>query len=128
MDVMVLEECPDLREDSTPTPEPVDSRYRYFDRKVWDPSRQPGESLGSQEEEDDDDDGDYDQEGCGRGTGKYASSDDVEPDDVGESEEDDESDESDEDDELEEVSRMPGKESTTRIDNVSPKSQVNMMI
>ena len=47
---------------------------------------------------------------------------------MGESNEDDKSDESDEDDELEEVSRMPRKESTTRLDNVSPKLQVNMMI
>ena len=45
----------------------------------------------------------------------------MEPDDVGESDEDNESDESDEDDELERVSWMPGKESATRIDNVSPK-------
>ena len=53
---------------------------------------------------------------------------DVKPDDVAESKEDDESDESDEDDELEEVSWMSGKKSATRIDNVSPKLQVNMLI
>ena len=47
---------------------------------------------------------------------------------MGESDEDDQSEESDEDDELEEVSQMPGKESATRIDNVSPKLQVNIMI
>ena len=47
---------------------------------------------------------------------------------MGESDEDNESEESDEDDELVEVSRMPGKESATHIDNVSPKLQVNMMI
>ena len=117
---MVLESRPDLREDSTPTPEPADGRYRYFDGKVWDHSRQAKQNLGSQEEEDDDDDDDYDQDGGARGRGEESSSDDVEPDDVGESDEDDESDESDEDDELEEVSRMPGKESATRIDSVSP--------
>ena len=128
LDLMVLESRPDLREDGTPTPEPADGRYRYFDRKVWDRSRQPGENLGSQEEEDDDDDDDYDQDGGGSRRGEESSSDDVEADDVGESHENDESDESDEDDELEEVSRMPGKESATRIDNVSPKLQVNMMI
>ena len=66
--------------------------------------------------------------GVAGGGGEEPSSDDVEPDDVGESDEDDESDESEEDDELEEVSRMPGKESATRIDNISPKLQVYMMI
>ena len=128
LDLMVLESSPDLQEDGTPTPEPADRRYRYFDRKVWDSSRQVRENLGSQEQEDDDDDDDYDQDGGGRGRGEESSSDDVEPDDEGESDEDDESDESDEDDELKEVSRMPGKDSATRIDNVSPKLQVNMMI
>ena len=64
-----FESRPDLREDGTPTPEPADGRYRYFDRKVWDRSRQPGENLGSQEEEDDDDDDDYDQDGDSRGRG-----------------------------------------------------------
>ena len=128
LDLMVLESRPDLREDGTPTPEPADGRYQYFDRKVWDRSRQAGENLGSQEEEDDDDDDDYDQDRGGRGRGEESSSDDLEPGDVGESDEEDESDESDEDDELEEVSQMPGKESATRIDNVSPKLQVNMMI
>ena len=125
---MVLESCPDLQEDGTPTPESADGRYRYSDRKVWDRSREAGENLGSQEEEDDDDDDDYDQDGGGRGRREESSSDDVEPNDVGESDKDDESDEADENDELEEVSRMPGKESETRIDNVSPKLQVNMMI
>ena len=52
----------------------------------------------------------------------------MELDDLGESDEDDESDESDEDDGLEEVSQMPGTESATRMDNVSPKLQVNIMI
>ena len=49
-------------------------------------------------------------------------------DDVGKSYEGDESDESDEDDELEGVSRMLEKESPTRIDKVSCKLQVNMVI
>ena len=57
---MVLESRPDLREEGTPTPVPADGRYRYFDHKVLDRSRQAGENLGSQEEEDDDDDDDYD--------------------------------------------------------------------
>ena len=109
-------------------PEPAHSRYRYFDCKVWDRSRQTGENLGSHEEEDDNDNDDYDQNGGGRGRGEKSSSDDVEQNDVGESDEDNESEESDEDDELEDVSRIPGKGSTTRIDNVSPKLQVNMMI
>ena len=91
-------------------------------------TRQAGENLGSQEEKDNDNDNDYDQDGGGRGRGEESSSDDVEPDNVGESDKDDESNESDEDDELEEVSRMPGKESATRINNVSPKLQVNIMI
>ena len=125
---MVIESCPDLREDGTPTPEPADGTYRYFDSKVWDRSRQAGEKLGSQEEENDNDDDDYDQDSGGRGRREISSSDDVEPDDLGTSDEDDESDVSDEDAELEEISRMPGKESATRIDNVSLKLQVNMMI
>ena len=54
------------------------------------------------------------------GRGEKSSSDDVEPDDVGESDQDEVTDESDKDDELEEVSRMPGKESATRLDNASP--------
>ena len=91
-------------------------------------SRHVRENLGSQEEEDNDDDDDYDQDGGCRGRGKESSSDDVEPDDVGVSDEGNESNESDEDDELEEVSPIPGKESATRIDKVSPKLQVNMMI
>ena len=115
---MVLESRPDLREDGTPTPEPADGRYRYFDRKIWDRSGQAGDNLGIQEEEDDDDDGDYDQDGGSRGSGEKSSSDDVEPDDVGESAEDDKS---DEDDEVEGVSGMPEKESAARIDNVSSK-------
>ena len=101
---MVLESRPDRREDGTPTPEPADGRYRYFDRKIWDRSGQAGDNLGIQEEEDDDEDGDYDQDGGSRGSGEKSSSDDVEPDDVGESDKDDES---DEDDEVEGVSRMP---------------------
>ena len=128
LDLMVLESRPDLREESTPTPEPANGIYRYFDYKVWDRSRQAGENLGSQEEEDNDDDDDNYQDAGSRGRGEKSSSDNVEPDDVGESDEDDESDESDENDELEEVSQIPGKESTNRIDNVSPKLQVNMMI
>ena len=128
LDLMVLELRPDLRDKGTPRPEPADGRIRYFDRKVWDRSRQAGETLGSQEEEDDDDDDNYDQDGGGRGRGEESSSDDVEPDDVGASNEHDESDEFDEDDGLEEVSRMPGKESATRIDNVSSKLQVTMII
>ena len=47
---------------------------------------------------------------------------------MGDSDQDNESDESDEDDELEKVSRTPGKESATLIDNVSPNLQVIMMI
>ena len=47
---------------------------------------------------------------------------------MGESDKGDESDDSDADDELPGVSRMPEKESATRIDNVSSKLQVNMMI
>ena len=125
---MVLDLRPDRRDDDTPTPEPTDGRYPYFDRKVWDRSRQAGQNLGSQEEEDDDDDDDYDHDWGGRGWGDELSSDDLKPDDVGETDEDDESDESNKDDELEQVSRMPGKESATRIDNVSPKLQVNLMI
>ena len=84
---MVVESRPDLREDGTPTPKPADGRYRYFDRKVWDCSRQAGENLGSQEEQDDDDDDDYDQDRGGRVRGEESSSEDMEPDDVGESDE-----------------------------------------
>ena len=120
---MVLESRPDLREDGTPTPEPADSRYRSFDRKIWDRSGQAGDNLGIQEEEEDDDEDDdyHDQEGGGRGRGEKSSSDDVELDDVGESDEDDEDDEDDQDDKVEGVSRMPEKESAARIDNVSSK-------
>ena len=124
LNLLVLKSRPDLREDGTPTPEPADSRSRYFDRKIWDRSGQPGDNLGIQEEDDDDDDDDYDQDGSGRGLGEKSSTDDVEPDDVGESDENDESDESDEDDEddeVERVSRMAEKESAARIDNVSSK-------
>ena len=121
---MVLESRPDLQEDGTPTHEPADGRYRYFDRKIWDRSGQAGDNLGIQEEDDDDDDDDYDQDGGGRGSGQKSSSNDVEPDDVGESDEDDlcdESAEDDEDDEVERVSRMAEKESAACIDNVSSK-------
>ena len=128
LDLMVLESGPDLGEDGRPTPEPADGRYRYFDRQVWDRSRQAGENLGSQVEEGDDDDDDYDQDGDGSGRGEESSSDDVERDEVGKSDKDHESDESDKDDELEVVSRMPGEESATRIDNVSPKLQGNMIL
>ena len=124
LDLMVLGSRPDLREDGTPTPEPADGRYWYFDHKIWDRSGQAGDNLGTQEEDDDDDDDDYDQDGGGRGLGEKSSSDDLELDDVGESDEDDESDESDEDeedDEVERVSRMAKKESAARIDNVSSK-------
>ena len=95
LDLMVLESRPNLREDGTPTPESADSRYRYFDRKIWDRSGQAGDILGIQEEEDDDDDGDYDQDGGSRGSGEKSSSDQVEPDEVRESDQDDESDEDD---------------------------------
>ena len=118
LDLKVLESSPDLREDGTPTPKPADGRYRDFDRKIWDRSGQAGGNLGIQEEEDDDEDGDYDQAVGSRGSGEKSSSDDVEPYDVGESNEDDES---DEDEEEEGVSRMPGNESAARIDNVSSK-------
>ena len=112
-------------QDGPPTPEPADGRNRYFDRKMWDRSGQAGDNLGIQEEEDDDDDGDYDQDGGSRALGEKSSSDDVGPDDVGERDEDDGS---DEDDEVEGLSRMPEKESAARIDNVSSKLQVNMII
>ena len=125
---MVLGSRPDLGEHGTPTAEPAEGRYRYFDHNVWDRSSQAGENLGSQAEEDGDDDDDYDQDRGGRGRGEESTWEDVEPDDMAGSDEDDESDESDEDDELAEVSRMPGKEGATRIDNVSPELQVNMMI
>ena len=90
---MVVKSRLDLREDGTPTPDPADGRYRYFDRKIWDRSGQAGDNLGIQEEDDDDNDGDYDQDGGSRGSGsgEKSSSDDVEPDDVGESDEDHES-------------------------------------
>ena len=48
-------------------------------------------------------DDDYDQDGGGRGRAEESSSEDVVPDDMGESDKDNESDESDEDDELEEA-------------------------
>ena len=128
LDLMSLESRRDLREDGTSAPEPADSRYLYFDRKVWDSSWPAGEYLGSQEEEDYDHDDDYAQDGGRRGTGEKSSPDNLEPDDVGEIDENDESDKSDEDDELEEVSRMPGKESATRLDNLSLKLSLNMMI
>ena len=124
LDLMVLESGPDRREAGTPTPEPAHSRYRYFDRKIWDRSGQAGDNRGIHEEDDDDDDDDYDQDGGGRGSGEKSSSDDVEPDDVGEGEEDDVSDlsdEDDEDDQVERVSRMAEKESAARIDNVCSK-------
>ena len=121
---MVLESRPDLREDGTAMPEPADGRYRYFDRKIWDRSGQAGDKRGIQEEDHDNDDDDYDQDGGGRGSGKKSSSDEVEPDDLGESDEDDEDDESDEDDEGDQVqrdSRMAEKHRAARIDNVSSK-------
>ena len=118
LDLMVLESRPDLREDGIPTPEPVDGRFRYFDRKIWDRSRQAGDNLGIQEEEEDDDDRDYDQDRRSRGSGEKSSWDDVELDDMGES---NEHNEPDEDDEVEVVSRMPEKESAARIDNVRSK-------
>ena len=34
VDLMVLESHPDLQEDGTPTPEPAQGRYRYFNSKV----------------------------------------------------------------------------------------------
>ena len=127
LDLMVHEARPDLREDGTPTPEPVDGRYLYFDRQILDRSGQAGDNLGIQEGEEDYDNNvhDYDQEGDGRGRGEKSSSDDVEREGVGESDEDDEDDEDDEededdeDDEVEGVSRMPEKESAAHIDNVS---------
>ena len=124
LDLLVLESRPDLRVDCTTTPRPADGRYRYFDRKIWDRTGQTGNNLGIQQEDDDDDDDDYDQEGGGRGSGEKSSSDDMEPDDVGESDEDTESDEdneNDENEELERFSRMAEKESAARIDNVSSK-------
>ena len=120
---MVLESRPDVREDGTPTPEPTDGRYRYFDSKIWDRSGQAGDNLCIQEEEedDDDDDDDYDRDRGGRGRGQKSSSDDVEPDDVGETDKDDEDHEDHEDDEVEGVSPMPERESAARIDTVSSK-------
>ena len=116
--LMVLKSRLHLREDGTPTPEPADGRYRYFDCKIWDRSWQAGDNLGIQEEDDDDDDGDYDQDGGSRGSWEKSSSDDVEPDDMGQSAEDHES---DEDEEVEGVSRMPEKETSARINNASSK-------
>ena len=118
LDLMLLESRPDRREDSTPTPEPADGRYRYFDRKNGDRSGQAGDNLGIQEEEVNDDDGDHDQDRGSRGSGEKSGSEDVEPDEVGESDEDDES---DEENEVEGVSRIPEKEIAARIDNVSSK-------
>ena len=51
LDLRVLESRPDLREEGTPTPEPADRRYQYFDRKIWDRSGQAGDNLDIQEEE-----------------------------------------------------------------------------
>ena len=132
LDLMLLELRPDLREDGTPTPEPADGRYRYFDRKILDRSGQAGDTLRIQEEEEDNDndDNDYDQEGGGWGRGEKSSLDDVEPDDVGESDKDNEDneddkddkyDEDDEDNEVERVSQIPEKASAARIDHVSSK-------
>ena len=73
LDLMVLESRPELREEGTPTPEPADGRYRYFDRKIWDRSGQVGDNLGIQEEEDDEGDGDYDQDMGSRGSGEKSS-------------------------------------------------------
>ena len=118
LDLMALKSRPDLREDGTPTPEPADGRYRYFDCKIWDRYGQAGDNLGIQEEEDNDHDGDTDQNRGSRGSGEKSNSDDVELDDVGKS---DAEDESDEEDEVEGVSQMLEKESVARIDNVSSK-------
>ena len=86
---MDLESRPDLRADSTPTPDPADSRYRYFDCKIWDSSGQAGYNLRIQQEEDDGDDRNYDPDGGSRGSEEQSSSEDVELDDVDESDDDD---------------------------------------
>ena len=70
LDLMVLESRPDLGEDGTPTPDPANGRYRYFDRQVWDRSGQVGENPGIQGEEDDNHDHDLGQDVGGRGRGE----------------------------------------------------------
>ena len=93
-DLMVLESRPDPREDDTPKPEPANSRYRYFECNIRDHSGPAGNNMGIQEEDDDDDDDDYDQDRGGSGLWRKSSSDNLEPDDVCESDEHDKSDKS----------------------------------
>ena len=61
LDLMVLESRPDDGEGGSPTPEPVDGTYPYFDREVWDRDGQHGYVLGARREEvGDDNEGDKD--------------------------------------------------------------------
>ena len=51
LDLMVLESHPDQGEEGAQTPEPANGRYPFFDRKVWDHTRQFNDTVSAMQEE-----------------------------------------------------------------------------